>query len=190
MVLFAVAIMVLIGVVALAVDVGFLLAERRQNQAAVDAAAMSAAQSILDNKTSAEVQTAGKIYGAPNAGVPQGDVIVEWPVPGSGPRTGDKFVRVTITKDVQKFFLGAIYGGDWQVTTSAIAAIEDVQKPYALVALNCPGMEFNGGIEVHIAGEGSAISNCNITNSGAASLVSVGGSIDAAGTIQSNDSWY
>ena len=38
MILFAVGLIALIGVVALAVDVGFLLAERRQNQAAVGSA--------------------------------------------------------------------------------------------------------------------------------------------------------
>ncbi len=190
MILFAAGALVLIGVVALAVDVGFLLAERRQNQAAVDSAALSAAKTILDRPlaTFSEVQTAGRIYGAPNAGVGQTDVIVEWPVTGSGPRTGDKFVRVTITKNVQKYFLGAIYGGNWQVTNTAVAGLDSVPKPYALVALNCPGIELNGGIKINIAGEGSAISNCNITNSGASSIFSVGGAIDAVGAIAEN-SW-
>jgi uncharacterized membrane protein len=56
MILFAVG---LIGVVALAVDVGFLLAERRQNQAAVDSAALSAAKTVVDNPdaTQSEVYT-------------------------------------------------------------------------------------------------------------------------------------
>lgn len=189
MILFAVASLVLVGMAALSVDAGFLLAERRQGQAAVDAAALSAARAVLDRKSSSIVQASGKAYGALNGGVPESQVTVQWPVPGSGQYTGNKFVRVTITKDVQKFFLGAIYGGDWQVTNTAVAGLDSVTKPYALVALNCPGIALNGGIRINISGQGSAISNCNITNSGNSSIFSVGGSINAAGTIESNGSW-
>lgn len=189
MILFAVGITFLVAAVALAVDVGFLLAERRQNQAAVDAAALSAAQAVLDNKSGSVVQASGKSYGAQNAGVNESDVTIEWPVAGSADHSGDEYVRATITKDVRKFFLGAVYGGDWQVTSTAVAGIDTIPKPYALVALNCPGIQLNGGIGIHIEGQGSAISNCNITNTGNSSIFSVGGSIDAVGTIQSNESW-
>jgi hypothetical protein len=188
MILFAVGLIALVGIVALAVDTGFLLAERRQNQAAVDSAAMAAAKAVLDNRPG-DVVTSGQNYGAFNAGVNNAQVNVEWPAPGSGPRTGPDFVRVTITKDVQKFFLGAVYGGDWEVTNTAVAGIDRIPKPYALVALNCPGIEVNGNISIIIEGEGSAISNCNISNSGTSSIFSVGGSIDAVGTIESNSGW-
>lgn len=188
MIIFAAGLIALVGVIALAVDVGFLLAERRQNQAAVDAAAMSAAWSLLLNEES-EIVPAGKDYGARNADVSEDAVLVEWPAPGAGPFSGDEYVRVTITKDVRKFFLGAVYSGDWQVTNTAVAGIDRVPKPYALVALNCPGIELNGSIQVNIAGNGSAISNCDIANSGNSSIFSVGGSIDAVGTIESNSGW-
>jgi Flp pilus assembly protein TadG len=196
MILFAVALIALVGMVALAVDAGFLMAERRQNQAAVDAAALSAAQAVLDNKDSTFVQLSGKSYGALNSSVSEGQVNVEWPAPGNGPQSGPYYVRVTITKEVQKFFLGAIYGGSWQVTNTAVAGVEPVPKPYALVALSpCPaaGIKLNGGVTVTINGGGSILSNCNITNTalgGSSSLVSVGGSIDAVGYIESNEQWY
>lgn len=190
MILFAVGLIALIGVVALAVDVGFLLAERRQNQAAVDAAALSAARALIDEKNNATfIRDAGEEYGAINAGVARSDVNVQWPAPGTGPYTGQDFVRVTITKDVRKFFLGAIYGGSWQVSNTAVAGIDTIPKPYALVALNCPGISLNGGIQINIEGSGSAISNCNISNTGNSSIFSVGGSIDAVGTIQYNSNW-
>lgn len=189
MIIFAIGLVALVGIMALAVDVGFLLAERRQNQAAVDSAAMSAARAVLDNRTYAIVEASGKSYGAANAGVSESDVNIEWPAPGSGAYSGDDFVRATITKDVQRFFLGAIYNGSWQVTNTAVAGLDTIPRPYALVALDCPGIALNGGIQINIGGQGSAISNCNITNSGASSIFSVGGSIDAVGTIQSNGSW-
>jgi hypothetical protein len=189
MILFAVSMIVLVGVLALAVDAGFLLAERRQNQAAVDAAALSAAVAMLDKQPGSVVQASGKSYGAVNAGVTESEVSIEWPAPGTDKYSGNEFVRATITKEVQKFFLGAIYGGKWEVTNTAVAGIDTIPKPYALVALNCPGIMLNGGIQINIAGNGSAISNCDISNSGNSSIFSVGGSIDAVGTIQSNTLW-
>ena len=50
LVLFALALTVLIGFVALSVDAGFLMAERRQVQAAADAGAMAAAVAMRENK--------------------------------------------------------------------------------------------------------------------------------------------
>ena len=186
MILFAVGLFALVGIVALAVDVGFLLSERRQNQAAVDAAALSAARAMLDNQSTAFVIESGQDYGSRNADVAMSDVIVE---------PGNDEVRVTITKEVRRFFLGAVYGGNWQVSNTAVARIEPVPKPYALVALSpCPaaGIKLNGGVTITIDGGGSILSNCNITNTasgGGSSLVLVGGSIDAAGYIESNPSW-
>lgn len=184
MILFAVGLIALVGIVALAVDVGYLLAERRQNQAAVDSAAMAGARAMLDGESDSFIQVSGQDYGANNAGVATSAVDIDITHATDG---GE--VRATIEKEVQKFFLGAIYGGDWEVTNTAVARIDTVPKPYALVALNCPGIQLNGGIQVNIAGSGSAISNCNITNSGNSSIFSVGGAIDAVGTIESNTLW-
>jgi hypothetical protein len=70
-----------------------------------------------------------------------------------------------------------------------VSGIEAVPKPYALIALNCPGITVSGNIKLYIDGEGSVMSNCNIANSGNSSIISAGGTIDANGTIQQNDGW-
>lgn len=189
MILFAVASMVLIGMAALAVDVGVLFAERRQVQSAADAGALAAAKSVYHNQ-SGQVVAAARAYASENAGVAAGDVTVNWP-PTSGSHSGDDdYVQVSVEKDVQKYFLGAIYSGTWSVTASAVAAIEDDPANYALIALEAPGIDIPGNAYVDITGEGaSAMSNDAITSSGVSNGFTVGGSIDANGTIEENSGW-
>ena len=192
MILFAVASLVLIGAVALAVDVGFLLAERRQVQAAADAAAMAAAQSGLDQQED-QIISAGQYYGALNADVPESAVKVnpDAPVPSGG--EGERYVEVTITKDVQKFFLQAIYPkGKWSVTASAMAAVEPVEADYALITLDddtSPGIYMNGNTSISITGDnGSAVSNTTIRGANNPDF-DVEGAIHAFGDIIGGENW-
>ena len=166
-IIFALASVLLIGMMALAVDVGFLLAERRQTQAAADAGAMAAAHASLMELSSAEVTAAGRDYGSVNAGVPAGDVAVNRP-PQNGRFAGNSdYIEVVITKDVQRFFLGAVYTGDWSVTSSAVAIVESTGVDVALLALNpgSGGIQTSGSSWIETIG-GSMVSNYNIDASG------------------------
>lgn len=191
MILFAVASLVLIGAVALAVDVGFLLAERRQVQAAADSAAMAAAQSGLDNKT-AQIVSAGKSYGSLNASVAVSAVDVNPNASGPSGGEGERYVEVTIVKEVQKFFLGAIYTGAWSVTASAMAAVEPIEADYALITLDentTPGIYMNGTTGIVITGDnGSAVSNSTIQG-GNNTTFTVDGAIHASGAISGGSNW-
>jgi hypothetical protein len=188
MIIFAVAALVLIGFVALSIDTGFLMAERRQTQNAADAGALAAAVDVLRHKSSTQVQTSGKQYGASNAGVSEGNVTVNWP-PTSGTYAGNpKYVETIVTKDVNKFFVGALYSGEWRVTSRAVAGVEPIPRPYALLALRSPGIYINGTTTVYVEG-GSAMSNSNISSSGGSNIFFAGGTIDAAGTISGNSQW-
>lgn len=193
LVMFAAGLMLLLGMVALAVDGGFIMAEKRQAQSAADAGAMAAAKAKLDyladegNSQSAQV-SAGKNYASENAGTSEDNVDVD-----TSPPLGDEYVEVTVSKDVTSFFLRALYDGEWGVSAEAIAGIEPVQIPYALVALGC-GPGGNAGIEIDGGGtidvnEGSIMSNCGINASGSSNVVTAEGSIDAHGSIQGNDNW-
>jgi hypothetical protein len=195
MIIFALASLVLVGFVALSVDTGFLMAERRQTQSAADAAALAGAKALFDGKTGHIVSSA-QAYGAENADVPAGNVIANWP-PDTGEYAGNsEYVQVTITKDVDKFFVGAVYSGDdWGVEASAVAGVELVPANYALVALeedeeDEPGIKMNGNSGIVILGdEASAMSNTNITGVGTSDFI-VTGSIDAStGINQSNGNW-
>jgi len=189
MIIFALVALVLVGFVALAVDTGFLMSERRQAQSAADAGALAAATDVLRNKSLAVVQNAGKSYGAENADVAQDNVVINWP-PASGEYAGNlKYVEAIVSKDVEKFFVGALYDGDWEVTARAVAGVEPEPRPYALLALSAPGIYINGSTKLYVDG-GSAMSNSNILGSGGSNVFFADGSIDASGTISGNPSWY
>ncbi len=191
MILFAVASLVLIGAVALAVDVGYLLAERRQVQAAADAAAMAAAQSGLDNKKS-EIISAGQYYGALNAGVAESTVDVDPDAAGPSGGDGERYVEVTITKSVQKFFLGAIYPGSWTVTAAAMAAVEPVDADYALITLDkseIPGIYMNGNTGIVISGDGGGAASNTTIQGGSNTTFDVEGAIHAYGEITGSSGW-
>jgi Flp pilus assembly protein TadG len=190
LIIFALFALVLIGFMGLAVDGGFILAERRQIQNAADAGAVAAAKSLSLNRI-AEIQPAGQYYGGTVNGGANTTTVVNWP-PQSGPYAGNnRYVEVTATKPVRRFFLGAVYSGAWEVTARAVAGVEPVQKPYALMAVQPGGggMHLGGTVRVTLQGPGSAMSNANVSNTGTSNIFSAGGSIDAAGTIQSNPSW-
>lgn len=188
MILLATAMFVLVGFVGLSIDAGYLMAQRRQTQSAADAGALAAAADVLRNKSLAVVQNSGKTYGAQNANVPTGNVTVNWP-PTSGQYAGNKkYVEAIVTKDVEEFFVGAVYDGDWEVSARAVAGVEPNPRPYALLALNAPGILLNGTTHVIIE-KGSAMSNNNISGSGGSNIFTADGSIDAAGTITGNSSW-
>jgi len=189
MIIFALATVVLVGMLALAVDVGFMLAERRQVQAAADSGAMAAARSLFDSDV-ASITTSGTDYAMLNAEVDADSVTVNWP-PATGQFAGDDdYVELIIVKDVERFFLGAVYTGDWSVTARAVAGVENDPANYALLALQAPGIHIPGNARVILNGAGaSAKSNSNITRSGVANDFVTQGTIDANGTINSHAGW-
>lgn len=188
MIIFAIASLALIGFVAMSVDAGFLMAERRQVQNAADAAALAGAKSLFHGKTS-EITASAQAYGSSNASVPTGNVTVNWP-PASGKYMGNvKYVQVTISKEVTKFFIGAVYTGDWEVTATAVAGVEILPADYALIALDDPGIKLTGNADITITNGGSAMSNDDIDRNGAANIFVTAGTIDAHGTIDEGPGW-
>jgi Flp pilus assembly protein TadG len=187
MLIFGMGIFALVGMVALSIDGGYILAERRQAQNAADAGALAAAKSLLDRNANSVIVSTGKSYAEQNAGT--GSVATVEAPPTSGKYANNtKYVRVTVTKPVREFFVGAVYTGPWQVTAEAVAGIEPVKKAYALLALNCPGITINGTVQVTIT-NGSAMSNCDILASGGSNRFHADGSIDAKGVINGNSGW-
>jgi len=187
MVLFALFAVVLIGFLALAVDVGYLFSERREAQSAVDAAAMAGGVAMLAGESNGVIQDTGETYLSVNGVDPDGAGVVASITPEGDQNDGR--VVVEIEMPVERFFLGAIYAGDWQVGARAVAEItDDRDGRYALMALDEAGMYVNGNIEVTVVG-GSAMSNGDVANSGNSSIFVTDGTIDAVGEIEANGSW-
>jgi Flp pilus assembly protein TadG len=183
LILFALMVFTIVGFIALSVDGGFVLAERRQVQSAADAGALAAAIDKLAGSSAATQIAAGKAYGAENAGTTLDMVAVDPNPAGYGPN----YVRVTVTKDVDKFFIGAVYTGDWRVEASAVAGIEHDAKPYALLVLNNP-LDLRGTVSL-VINDGSVHVNDDITRSGASNTVRVDGTISATGSVNELSSW-
>lgn len=132
LVLFALFSFVLVGALALALVVGYLMSERRETQSAADAAALAAAKAIADGEAFASgnvVDTASE-YAAAN-GMDGATVTVD-PV-WTGPEPEDGTVEINIIQPVQRFFLGAVYTGNWEVSASAVAEIDSRPEAPALI---------------------------------------------------------
>jgi hypothetical protein len=188
MILFAVASLVLVGFVALSIDTGFLMAERRQVQNAADAAALAGAKALLDGKPG-QITASAQAYGIQNADVAAGNVVVSYP-PASGPYANNNlYVQVTITKEVDKYFVGALYSGSWEVEATAVAGVETIPSDYGLIALEEPGIHLRGNADITITNGGSAMSNGDIDRSGNANIFVTAGTIDAHGTVNEGPGW-
>jgi Flp pilus assembly protein TadG len=182
LVIFALFSLVLVGALALATDVGYLLAQRRQTQNAVDAAALAADKAVQRNQLGA-VQATGQQYAAAN-GIANGGanaVTISYP-PVSGAQAGsDRCVEATATQGVQKFFVAAVYAGPWQVTARAVACTELVDRPYAVMALDPGGSGITSGGSSYLAiSAGGAYSAADVDICGTASWLQADGPLDAA----------
>lgn len=169
---------VFIGMLALAVDVGYLLTERRSVQAAADSAALAAAVAAY-HSDSANIESSATDYAIENAGVGSDDVDFQSP-PASGHYAGESdYFQVTVRKDVQRFFLGAVYTGDWSVEASAVAGVETEGWATGLIALNPDGggIQTSGSSTITVDGA-SVISNWKIQTSGY-TIVNAGQAISA-----------
>jgi hypothetical protein len=177
LILTAIGMTVLLGFVAVSVDVGYAMTERRQVQTAVDSAAIAAANAALANASDAVVISTAKVYGADNAGVSTDDVDVQRP-PTSGDHAGDKnYIQVSIHKDVPRFFTSAVYHGDWSVSASAMSAIIPSGSDAAILALNdhTGGIETHGSSTIKVTGDGASIvSNYNINTNGSTIISATG----------------
>lgn len=152
---FALAVVVLTGFVALGVDVGHALAQRRELQNSADAAALAVAEAMLAGTTNQTVLTnTANTYIAAN-GFSNANLSLSIDN-SSKPKT----VTVTVTSNVQKFFIGVVYSGPWQVKAHAEASVNPVPADYALLALDKSGypVSVNGNVKINVVGAG-AMSN-------------------------------
>lgn len=152
LVILAVGSVILLGFLAMAVDVGYLLSQRRGTQNAVDAAALAVADAMYTGITNTTtLNNIANYYLAQNGYNDTATVT---------PDFTNKKVRVDLTHNVQKFFLGVVYSGAWDVKVHAVAAIAPIPKDYALLALRQSGnpIDFTGNVDINVVG-GGAMSN-------------------------------
>ena len=152
LVLMAISMVVMLGFAALAVDVGHLLGSRRTVQNAADAAALAGARLLMAGRSDAEIRAAVSDYAARNlthsVRLAGSSVDIEHTA---------KTVRVSLTADVDRFFIGALYTGDWEASAQAVAKVGAEPGDYALLALdedNPQAINLIGNINIHVVGGG------------------------------------
>jgi hypothetical protein len=188
MVLFALLVFVFVGVLALSLDAGYLMGERRHAQSTADAAALAAARHWMTGADASDAAADGIAYIEANGIALSGaSAAIASIDPDGTSRAGT--VTVDLDVPVTRFFVGAIYTGDWGVSAHAVARIfDDKNGNYALLALEPPGMYVNGDITLDIVG-GGAMSNGDVARSGGVNAFTVDTTIDAVGEVDPNDLW-
>ncbi|GBD16645.1 hypothetical protein HRbin26_01546 [bacterium HR26] len=191
MVLFALMLTVLVGFLGLAIDAGFLLAERRAVQNAADASALYGGRLLSQGKTTAQARAGALAYAAQIYGYASSAPGVQITAEATATQ-----VRVEITRELPRFFLGVLYTGDWSVHANAVTRINPETGPYAMIALgklpDYSGIDFNGNNTIEVTcsppqvGCGSIGSNSNITFSGSGSSIeaTIWGNLGAMGNIE------
>lgn len=190
LILFALCSFVLIGALALALDVGYLLAERRQAQSAADAAALAGGVAVLHGESVSSASAAAIDYlranGLDFTGPEAASVDVDI-------RASQRDGRVEVEVDVpvRRFFVGAIYTGDWGVTARAVAEVHDDRLgDYGLITFKRPGTKFNGNNSITVVNGGAMTNYAVDANPSNAHEFVVDGTIDSAGPIKNaNGNW-
>lgn len=170
LVIVAASMVVLLGVAALVIDLGFSWMLRRDEQNAADPAALAAARHIPADNVPA-MWTAACFYAQRNgffesdadcnAAITGGDLVVHYPP--QGPLAGDfagraGFVQVVISETHPTFF-GRIYGqSEARVTTSAVAAwTTGESNSSSLVALDPRGCDAISEATAKFSGGGTVV---------------------------------
>ena len=173
---------VFIGLVGLAVDAGFLYAQRRQAQNGADAAALAGAQRLWEGGSQGQAIAAAFSYAHDNGyGASQTQVNL---LPGAEPTA----VEVIVEEQPTSFFIHVLIPGANTVRARAVADTVNIPREYGLIVLNqdvCSGYDQGGSGDVLINGAGAMInSDCDdALDKGGNSLFNADGDIDVTGGV-------
>ena len=166
LILFIFALAVLMGMVALTIDVGLAYVSRRDMMNAADAAVLAGAARLLEGASpsvaAAEAQEFVERNGYVNG---EGDVSVSINIPPtSGPNNGDvDFVEVVIEREVDTFFAAVLGQDTWSVTARAVGGVESqLSAEYAIIALNedaSSALRLNGYANITVNGAGVMVNS-------------------------------
>ncbi len=175
--LFSIGLIVLLGFMALAVDVGLLWSDRRQMQTAADAAAEAGAVALRQgNNVITAARDASGLNSYTDGGVVDGNTIsvtVNNP-PNSGPYSGNaNYVEAIVEQPQCTFFLRALGYRTVDVSTRAVSGY--VNGPGCLIGLNASAsntISVTGSSTVNaplcnVIDDSSASSNALAVNGGA-----------------------
>lgn len=156
LVLIMFAVVGLLGFSALAIDLGWVLSERRQAQNAADGAAYAAAMAAINTQAGVSPQAAA-LTQAQEFGYDNVQVTVNHP-PASGPYQNDPlYYQVLIDTEVQPVFSHLVFDGMQKITVEAVVRAQTPSSPSAGNAIhatkaNGAGITFSGNVSVEVSG--------------------------------------
>ena len=167
----AFAVIVLLGMAALAIDGGMLYLQRRMAQNAADAASLAGALAIAQGYGSDQIEyivfERVKDNGFDASGS-ETSVVVNWPPIFPSPYAGNSnYIQVSITENIASAFAHFVYSGPLAVTVEAVAHArvhEDLAPGYAIFGASldeCRTLSFDGTPTLELTGGGSIVSNSN-----------------------------
>lgn len=168
LIIVAVASIVFVLFLALSVDAGLALSERRGAQNAADAASMAVARAMIDDVTDEAKLRATALHYAELNGfdLDEGEIEVEFPEGTDG-----TLVDIVVRHEVPRVFLGAFYDGDWSVSAGAAASLETIPYDYGLIALDEAGSPIRATGNTHVRViEGGMMSNGDIECAGSSTI--------------------
>ena len=185
---FALIIVVLLGMVGIVVDAAILTATHRQAQNAADAAALAAAMDRMRSRTTTEATATATTFvqtynGLTNAPAPT----VNFP-PATGPYAGrNDYVEVIVSAPVQTYLVHIVgVARNQQVQARAVAGFEAHSSGDGVMVLNPdarPGLSVSGGGRLRVNGdvtvnsEGGGVDENNVAvNNGNSGVAASGGS--------------
>ena len=164
LVLFVLALVVMLGFVALTIDVGLAFQERRNAQNGADAAALAAAEDLRDGKgTAVAVATAQSYLAAHGYQSPDDTVTINIP-PASGNHAGDpSYVEVIVQTEEPPVFRAPLTSMIWTISGRGVATFESGGGANAaILTLNetaCKSFDASGTAGLSIDNNGGIVAN-------------------------------
>jgi Flp pilus assembly protein TadG len=153
LVLAALCMALLLGFLALAVDVGLLFHARRVMQTAADSGAIAGAEEITYGDVTAAAQADAALNGVSN-GVQGATVIVNQP-PANGPYAGNAaYVEVIASQPQQTYFMNVFGRNSVGVTGRAVATLTPTQNCIYTLGASGTDISISGGSVVQTPGCG------------------------------------
>lgn len=177
-----------LGCIGLVVDVGFVAVQRTRAQNAADAAALAAAEVLLNGSGPSAARSAALSYAESN-GYQASDITVQIP-PQTGPHAGQtSYVAVLVHHNQSMLFMRALHIESVSVSARGVAGFKEIPQDYALVVLDktkCSAYSQSSGSTLNVNGGGVMV-NSSCQPSGSLG----GGSVLNASVINfnSNGSW-
>jgi Flp pilus assembly protein TadG len=180
--------LLMLGFLALALDIGLLFRDKRNAQAAADAAALAAAEELASGSTANEQTVANamaKMHGFDTA-LATNPATVTLLTPNTGNFMGSTYVQATVSQPIRTFFLGAFSSKFAATTVSAQATAGGGQ-----LSPTCVCLEGTSGQDLNLSNNArlSALQCGVINDSSSSNAVGIvgGSSLNALslGTVSS-----